>query len=412
MKNHFRAAALLAGFCLPLLARGQQLPVRENPSPEPGRMQEKAPQAPPEITPPPAATPMPSPLPPPASGSPAPSAPQAVPTAVPRKPVDTRTLLNSLSQADVQEAIGLLKSNYLDPAALNETELARATLQGLLMRLSPGVSLLPGAGSEAEEPSPFRSEALDSRVGYIRLGSISKTDLDQMDAALQGFSDKSIKAAILDLRATPASSDFATAARIIMRFVARGKLLFTLTKPGAKEEQAFNSDEDPRFQGLLVVLVDARTAGASEVIAAVLRLRADSLVVGEQTRGEAVEFASLPLRNGQVLRVGVGNVVLPENKVIYPQGVKPDLAVAVNESTEEDALNQELEKGAAPFVFELERPRRNEASLVAGTDPELDALQAAQHSKERPKPPLRDVILQRGMDVITSISIYTQDASK
>jgi len=362
-------------------------------------------EAPPEISPFPTASPSATRL--KMSASPAPAVSPASPATSPAalKPEDTQSILNSLSLPDVREAIDLLKSNYLDPNALNETELGRATLEGLLDRLAPGISLLP-AGTSREEPSPFRAEILDDRVAYIRLGSISKSNVEQMEAALQNASDKSIKSAILDLRATPASSDFDEAAQVIMRFVPKGKLLFTITKPSEKQERILTSDENPRFQGLLAVLVDKRTAGASEVIAAVLRIRANALLVGERTRGEAVEFDDLPLHGGQLLRVAVAKVTLPDNLSIYPHGVKPDLTVEVPEETEEDVLNQETDKGASQFVFETERPRMNEASLVAGTNPELDALLAAQRNKEHPKASLQDIILEHAMDALTSISIY------
>src|SRR5208283_4938422 len=97
--------------------------------------------APPEITPAPTASPSAARL--KMSPSPAPAASQAGPAESPvaGKPEDTQAILNSLSLPDAQEAIDLLKSNYLDPNALNETELGRATLLGLLDRLAPGIAL-------------------------------------------------------------------------------------------------------------------------------------------------------------------------------------------------------------------------------------------------------------------------------
>ena len=49
-----------------------------------------------------------------------------------------------MSSSDLQQAIQLLKSNYLNPDALNETEVNRALLMGLLARLGPGFMILPG----------------------------------------------------------------------------------------------------------------------------------------------------------------------------------------------------------------------------------------------------------------------------
>ena len=52
-----------------------------------------------------------------------------------------------MDPADLKEAIQLLKSNYIKPEALNETELNRATFEGILTRLGRGVVLLPDSGS-------------------------------------------------------------------------------------------------------------------------------------------------------------------------------------------------------------------------------------------------------------------------
>ena len=120
-----------------------------------------------------------------------------------------------------------------------------------------------------------------------------------------------------------------------------------------------------------------------------------------------MEFAELPLASGKLLRVAVAEVALPEDVRVFPGGVKPDLIVPVPLETTAALLKQELEKGVSEFVFEVERPRLNEASLVAGTNPDLDAIQAAQKIKgEKAKAQLRDAVLQRAVDFITTIAIY------
>jgi hypothetical protein len=87
--------------------------------------------------------------------------------------------------------------------------------------------------------------------------------------------------------------------------------------------------------------------------------------------------------------------------------MKPDVAVAVAPADTEEVLAVELEKGVMPLVTEKERPRLNEAALVAGTNPDLEAMIAAQeHRGDRAKPALRDEVLERALDFITSVSIY------
>jgi hypothetical protein len=72
-------------------------------------------------------------------------------------------------------------------------------------------------------------------------------------------------------------------------------------------------------------------------------------------------------------------------------------------------FQQSAEKGMSPFIFEAERPHLNEAALLAGRNPEIDAMEAAQRRRATGEKPLpRDPVLQRAIDVVTSLAIYQQ----
>src|SRR5690349_13548903 len=64
-----------------------------------------------------------------------PAATAASPSATP----STEQVINSLSPADLQAAISILKANFAKPDAINETDLNRATFQGLMVRLGHGL---------------------------------------------------------------------------------------------------------------------------------------------------------------------------------------------------------------------------------------------------------------------------------
>ncbi len=248
-----------------------------------------------------------------------------------RRPSGAR-LIDGLGANELSEAMKLLRQNYVDPNALGDPALARAQLDGLLARLGPGAKLVAAANGvdrrrKPAAPSPFHTEVLDGLVGYVRLGALTKENLAKLDAALKGFAAKKIGSMIFDLRATPASSDYDLAAQVINRFVPKGRPLFTLHKPGTKEQRLFTSNADPIYNGYVVIVVDYATAGASEVIAAVTRLYARSMVVGQATAGQAVEYADFALGPNYLLRIAVAEVMPPANVKIFPDGVKPDLAV-------------------------------------------------------------------------------------
>lgn len=320
-------------------------------------------------------------------------------------------LIETLSEEDLAQFLPLLRENYIDPKKLTDTEVSRATLKGLLERLGPGASIRPTNSNAAPAASPFRSELLEDRIGYIRLGSLNSANLVELDNTLQSYAGHPIAAVVLDLRATPAGGEFEEAANFCRRFCPKGKVLFTLKKPSTGDEQMLTSKDEPGWRGLLIVLVDSDTAGAAEVIAAVLRQQTRAMVMGQTTKGEGAEFTELSLPSGKaLLRVAVGEVALPENVSIFPGGVKPDLEVSVPQETTDAVLKSELERGVKELVSETERPRMNEAALVAGTNPELEAYQAGK--REKIKAPLRDALLQRAIDFVTAINIYERRGAK
>jgi hypothetical protein len=355
----------------------------------------------------------------PAPTSPAPAplgkAPQtqskspALPAGSPSATPTTEGLVNSLGPPDLQLVITLLKSNFTNPDAITDIELNRATVEGLLVRLPRGVMLLPGKENvPIAAPSAFYGEVIAGSIAYVRLGSLNSANLQALDKSLSTFAGKKVNALIVDLRATQATDDLALAAEFAKRFCPRGKTIFTLRKPAGRQDRGFNSDRDPAFRGLVMVLADGDTAGAAEAIAAALRFYDKALVIGQPTAGRAAEYSDLPLPTGKILRLAVAEMVSPEGRSLFPEGVKPDLPVEMSLADKRQIFQLSGEKGMNPFVYEAGRPHMNEAALLAGTNPEVEAVEAAQQRRGRApeKLPPHDPVLQRALDVITSLEVY------
>lgn len=332
--------------------------------------------------------------------------PQSSPTATPTPP--GKSVVDAMSQAEVEQAVQLLKTNYINPDAVNDAEVTRATLEGLLVRLGRGVVLLPeNAAPASEPPMSFYGEILENHVGYLRPGNFTRENLEAMDAALQTYPAKKIDAAILDLRASSGSNDFATAAEFAKRFCAKGKPLFTLRKIVARQERNFTSDREPAYQGLLILLIDADTTGAAEAVAGTIRLNTKSVVIGQSTGGRAVEYSDLKLSSGKSLRVAVGEAILPDSRPLFPGGVKPDVPVEMSAADKREVFQQSRDKAMSAFIYDTERPHLNEAALLSGKNPEIEAMEAAQRKgRTAEKSAARDTVLQRALDLVTSIAVY------
>jgi hypothetical protein len=321
----------------------------------------------------------------------------------------TEDLVNSLGPADLQAVITLLKTNFTNPDAITDTELNRATVEGLMMRLPRGVMLLPAKESApAEGPTVFYSEIIGGHVGYVRIGSLNAANLQALDKTLSNFTAKNVNAVIVDLRASSVTTDLPLAAEFAKRFCPKGKTLFTLRKPTGRQDRVFGSDRDPAFRGLVMVLTDADTVGVAEAIAAALRFYNKALVIGQTTAGRAAEYSDLSLPSGKILRVAVAEMVSPDGRPLFPEGIKPDLPVEMSMADKRQIFQLSGEKGMEPFVYEAGRPHMNEAALLAGTNPEVEAAEAAQQRRGRTqeRPPAHDPVLQRALDVVTSLEVY------
>src|SRR6201982_3517702 len=107
-------------------------------------------------------------------------------------PAEAKKLIDSLAPAEIEETIRALKSNFVDPNALKDHEINRATLEGLLARLRGGAMILPGKTPNPETAAPFYSEVLGNHIGYIRVGSLTTDNLHAMEKALTDFISKKV----------------------------------------------------------------------------------------------------------------------------------------------------------------------------------------------------------------------------
>jgi hypothetical protein len=314
-----------------------------------------------------------------------------------------RDLIQQVPSSELQDALGQLRSNYIDPNALKNPEIDETAIESLVARLGPGA--LIQAREEIEKPveiRPFKSELVFSQYGYIRLGAITRTNLAQLDNALSDF--RNATGLILDLRTMPANTDYPLAAAIASRFVPKGQLLFKIIHDN--QEQPFLSIADPAYAGPIAVLVDHSDPGVSETVAGILRSKVHALIIGEKTSGRAVEYKQFPIGKRLLLSVATNKIDIPGLPAIFPNGLVPDIVVKIPDPEQENILRLGDAKDIQELVMDEERPHTNEAALVAGKSPDIDAYEADQAPGKRDRIKPKDVVIQRALDFLTAISIY------
>ncbi|NLT69930.1 MAG: hypothetical protein GXX91_04460 [Verrucomicrobiaceae bacterium] len=321
-------------------------------------------------------------------------------------PNPLRGLIDTLDQSAMQEAFRLLTKDYIHHDKLDDLEVNRSALQGMLNRLDFGAMLLTEKSrSERNSPFAFHHARINPGIGYIRFGRYVEDELEKLDAALSEFNAADGPAhLILDLRSPQPLAEFSIASRILSRFRSPNELLFKIRRPGNDRPSLFVSSAVPTsWRKDTVLLVDGETGNVGEIIAAVLKRETGCLILGEKTPGLAVEYRDVPVGEDRILRYAIAEVVLEDDSSIFQKGITPDIVTLTPPRTKHEIYRATADGTAlSSYLYQKQRPRMNEAALVAGTDPEIDYYLLLSQRKPTPwdKPPLQDRVLQQAVDLL------------
>lgn len=339
-------------------------------------------------------------------------------------PTDSRAAppapaVDLLSVEETDAALEAIWRKTPEPGQRSPESAKRAALQAYLDRLGPGTGLFTEPSLELNEadfpPLKFHSELLPGKIGYVRLGRLHADLAPRLESTLRDFAQLGARHLILDLRATPAHGTLADAADLAGCFVPEGTPLFSQRTSGETSAPLLGK-RSPVARLRMLLLTGPRTAGPVEAFAAVLHVRAGATLLGSRTPGQAADFEQVPLQNSRFLRLPARLAVLPERPGLFAKGLQPDVPCAVQQEASDAALLQAATAGRiAPLLHETERPRMNEAALVAGRNPELEVWIQNQIRKKQgvaPQPPtVKDEALRLAVDFVTAIEALDSSAA-
>ncbi len=176
------------------------------------------------------------------------------------------------------------------------------------------------------------------RIGYIRLSNFLDNTMREFDAAMSEILNMDACGLIIDLRFNPGGMMHAAIA-LVDRFVGDGVIVSTVTRHKAVQEyratrRATVSDVK------LVVLINAGSASASEIVAGSLQSRGRALIVGERSFGKgSVQHLIYLTDHKAAIRLTTAYYRLPDGRVIHRTaenkhgdswGVTPDVKITLS----------------------------------------------------------------------------------
>ncbi len=178
------------------------------------------------------------------------------------------------------------------------------------------------------EVAVVESEMLGSEdrpIAYVRLSSFTHSAENSILDALTPLLSQNPEGIILDLRDN-GGGFLDQAVRVADLFLPEGVVLFERSDNGLNE--TFESLDGGIAEDLpLVVLVNAGSASASEIVAGAIQDNERGVLIGETTFGKGSVQHVHTLSDGSELRVTIARWYTPNNRSISDNGITPDVEV-------------------------------------------------------------------------------------
>ncbi|HSH03476.1 MAG TPA: S41 family peptidase [Anaerolineae bacterium] len=182
------------------------------------------------------------------------------------------------------------------------------------------------------------SRMLPDNIAYVQLTQFNGNAEAQLTEALAPLLAEEPIGVILDLRDNPGGL-LTQALAVTDMFVVDGPLMYERNNNGL--DRTFEGEAGGLVESLpLVVLINAGSASASEIVAGAVRDTERGILIGETTFGKGSVQQVNRLDNGGELLVTIARWYTPDNITIDGQGVAPNIFVETPEDLGGDSDTQ------------------------------------------------------------------------
>lgn len=176
--------------------------------------------------------------------------------------------------------------------------------------------------------------------GYVwaRITRFSdNTQKELIDGLKEIAKQTPIKGIVLDLRNNPGGL-LDQAAKVSDVFLGSGEIV-SIRGRDDKDTRSFKAGVSSSDQTApVVVLVNAGTASASEIVAGALQDHKRALIIGERTFGKGSVQNVIAMPDGSALKLTVALYYTPSGRSIQAEGIEPDLVAPFEQPRDETSL--------------------------------------------------------------------------
>lgn len=210
------------------------------------------------------------------------------------------------------------------------------------LRGEPGVSLVLTVLRQGEEAPleisvtrerihivSVRGNLLEPGYGYIRVSAFqvdTASAFQEQLQSLQAGAGGPLRGLVLDLRSNPGGL-LNSAVQIADDLLDSGAIVSTRGRISISDAE-FNATPGDLLEGApVVVIIDAGSASASEVLAGALSDNGRARIVGSRSFGKGSVQTVMPLDNGDSVKLTTARYYTPSGRSIQARGIQPDLVL-------------------------------------------------------------------------------------
>lgn len=160
----------------------------------------------------------------------------------------------------------------------------------------------------------------DNGVGYIRINRFSKNSDKDFKQGLEELSKNGLKSLIIDLRGNSGGL-LSTAINILDNLTNRGDDLLSQKGKTSRSNREWKSRRNPILSPEipLIILINKRSASASEIVAGTIQDLDRGIVLGEKSFGKGLVQHMYDLNDSTTLKVTTAKFYLPSGRLIQKQ---------------------------------------------------------------------------------------------
>ncbi|WP_461597210.1 S41 family peptidase [Winogradskyella sp.] len=157
---------------------------------------------------------------------------------------------------------------------------------------------------------------IDDKTGYIVLRKFNNKASSETLGALRALKNQGAKQLILDLRGNPGGL-LSEAVNVTNIFVPKNQLVVTTKSKVKKYNKTYYTKRDAVDTKIpLVVLIDGRSASASEIVSGALQDMDRAVIVGTRSFGKGLVQRPKPLTYGTQMKITISRYYTPSGRCI------------------------------------------------------------------------------------------------